>query len=520
MSREYKNGVWITTRDSKTPDSERHVERDDPLFPSFQFLFTGQEIELDLEAIAEKHGLTPEEVFLNLHENYGYACLGTGENPAKGEKLTDEEKEIRKQAMKNALVALKIPHILIKGKYMGVEEDTYLIPFNYRTIGLAAVLQGELIKQLIKIATDNNQDSILIEIGGRACYVMTSGPDEGCVSVGNSAIVYPNSDGQVPLPVDCFSLFIRKNGSGVIGFTCAINFTKTYKNIQQFADEENGILQENYKDFITAPVVPSASGETKRKKIFMTRGTNGYNDYALETKAKLEKAGLKVAVFGTDANIAKINEELADENSELFKRAKLYKEKLAAENAELVKDGKEPKKENIWGDIIRPEFIKRNIEIYQSLLKSDYGVIIYCDMNKFAVADFMKPYIEPALQLGHDIVSLVMNSFAFDPARTDFVEILCNLYGKMMVRHVGDFKSEAGQINAESITVDGMVVKQYHDLTTTEVLALVSTPEQASVAALNSGLVGTLLGSTQPQQQSKQDSSVESKIVSTPTGTL
>ncbi|OGT52192.1 MAG: hypothetical protein A3E84_02510 [Gammaproteobacteria bacterium RIFCSPHIGHO2_12_FULL_42_13] len=48
-----------------------------------------------------------------------------------------------------------------------------------------------------------------------------------------------------------------------------------------------------------------------------------------------------------------------------------------------------------------------------------------------------------------------------------------------------------------------MEIRQYHGLTS-KVLAQILSLKQESVTALNSGLVRTLLGSTQPQQQPKQ----------------
>jgi hypothetical protein len=476
MSREFKNGVWITTRDPKTPDSERHVERDDPLFPSLAPLFAGEQTQVDFAAIAVKHETKPADVFMDLNDNYGYICIGTGENPAKGEKLTPEQVAQRKQKIKEALEAAHIPYIPIQGKYFGVVEDSFFIPFNDKAIGLAAVLQGETVKEVIRIADSENQDSILICQGGRCCYVYTSGPQKGSVVTGHTTIVYPSAE---QFPADCYSVFKDANDVGTLAFSCDLNFDKIFPSIAQFAAEESGARLEYYKHFVTAPVATSVSGEAKQKTIYLTRGVSGYNEYAIEIKERFEKEGKKVAIFGTDANLAKINDELKDENSDLFKFAIGIK------------------REELWRKVIRPEFIKRNIEIYQSLLKSDCDVIIYADMNKLALPEFMMPYIGPALERGDDISCLVKNSFVFDPARSGYAEELRKLT-LSLPRHLDDCKKPEGQIYGKTVKIGDKVVRQEHDLTPDEIWKL--SLEQKSFSALTSGLVGTVLAATkQPE---------------------
>ncbi|KTD57034.1 hypothetical protein Lsan_2656 [Legionella santicrucis] len=476
-----ENGVWIVTRENITPDSERHIERDDPLFQVLNKLFEGQESHVDFEAIAQATGTTPEQVFINLHENYGYICIGTGENPAIGEKLSDEEKTQRKQAIKQTLESEKIPHILIKGKYMGIEEDSYFIPFNDKTIGLSTVLQGEIVKKIAKIAHAHKQDSLLICQGGHACYLYTSGPQKGCVITGKSITVYPN---QAQLPDDCYSLFLNDNGVGTIGFTCALNFDITYSSIDEYVAKENKTLQQYYEGFTTEDAA-YADKHNHKKTVILLRGTNGYNEYAVALKALLSEKGLKTAIIGTDANIAKVNEEVARDN---------------------LTQG--PKANWKWQEV-RTESHKRNYDIYQSLLHSDIDVIIYADMNK--LVDFMKPYIESAIKGNHGVMSIVINSFVFEATRSDFVEKLCQQYNLFMARHVADFKSEQGQINAKSLTVGSKEILQYPGISANELVPLVLYKQ--SILALtkdrNIGMFSKTMTSQEKEQRAYKDSSMQ-----------
>src|SRR3990167_10499685 len=229
-----ENGNLILTRADATTDSERDISRDDALLRLLAPLFIGDTIEFDLEAIAtayntratsEEEKVTPEEIFSTIHGYYGYICLGTGENPAFNETLTEGEKKEREQAMERALTESRLPHILIKGKYMGVTENTYFIPFNDQTIGLPAVLQSNMVQQVAAIATRHNQDSLLICQKGYACYLYTSGTQKGSVITGKTAVIYP---GAAQLPNDCYSLFLNHQREGVIGFTCGLNFGRIY----------------------------------------------------------------------------------------------------------------------------------------------------------------------------------------------------------------------------------------------------------------------------------------------------
>ena len=96
-----ENGNLILTRADATTDSERDISRDDLLLPFLWTLFSGATIQFDLEKIAADYNatvtsqnekITPEEIFSKIHGYYGYLCLGTGENPAFNETLTEEEK--------------------------------------------------------------------------------------------------------------------------------------------------------------------------------------------------------------------------------------------------------------------------------------------------------------------------------------------------------------------------------------------------------------------------------------------
>ncbi len=203
MAKNKVNGNWILTRESDTPESARQVEKDDPLFKVLHTYFQGQQTVFNLEAISLATGVDPADVFVDLHENYGYICIGTGENPAAGEKLSQQEREQRQQAIATALENAHIPHIKIKGKYMGIEEVSYFIPYNDNTIGLTKLLQSDLVSKVEKIAQAHNQDSLLICQKGCACYLYTSGAQKGTVITGKSAVVYP---GKEQLPDDCYLL--------------------------------------------------------------------------------------------------------------------------------------------------------------------------------------------------------------------------------------------------------------------------------------------------------------------------
>lgn len=511
MGKEFIDGTWVLTRDKITPDSARHIEKDDIFFNALNPIFKGEVKQIEFEPIAAAYQSKPEEVFIDLHENYSYICIGTGENPAIGEKLSPEEKEARKQSIKKALEAYGIPYTLIKGKYMGVEEDSFFIPYMDRSIGLPAMLKTDMIAKLKRIATEHNQDSLLICKNGHACYLYTSGEQEGKVITGRTAVVYP---GKATLPDDCYSLFLNPAGDGTVGFTCGLNFSRVYNSVDEFAAEENRSLQQHYESYarewpgFPAPYQPSSTPPKDQKTVILMRGTDGYNDYGKNLKAELEKKGLRVAIFGSDGNIAKIEEELKDENSEISKRAKLYKEKLAAENAKLLATGEKAKDENIWGDIIRPEFLRRNAEIYKSLLdRDDIDVIIYADMNK--LTQFMEPYVSPAKERGYDVVTHVVNSFVFQQGRSDYVgllqqkykdyeKVLRQKYGDFMGRHVLDFKRPESQITADELTFGETTVGQHHDIACKSFASLVLEMRRMrkAIAALTSKQAGSMFAAS------------------------
>ena len=482
MGKKYIDGNWVLTRESETSESDRHIERDDPLFESLQTLFHGQQIHIDFASLATPSNLKPEDVFIDLHEHYGYICIGTGENPAFNEKLSADEKIQRQQAIKQVLENEKLPHILIQGKYMGVEENSYFIPFNDKTISLPKILQGELVRKVEKIAQAHNQDSLLICQSGYACYLYTSGSQKGNVITGRTAVVYP---GKEQLPDDCYSLFLNQNNQGTIGFTCGLNFNHVYASIEEYASEENTILQLHYKDFVTRCEELKAGTAERKKIVILLRGTDGYNRYAINLKNELQAAGIKVEIFGSDANIAKINEEVAEDNKT---------------------NG--PKAGWAWPQV-RGETFKRNKEIYAYLIqKSDVDVIIYADMNK--LVEFMEPYISTAKSKDHHGISHVVNSFVFEANRSDYVEKLCNQFGDFMGRHVLDFKSEKSQINAKKVKAGAIEIEQFHSLSIQAFAQLISTMpgiqktstdivlnhsqssrDEKSVTALASGLAGT-----------------------------
>ena len=447
MSKEKIAGNWVLIRESNISESDRQIERDDPLFESLLPIFQGLQTHLDLESIAKTKNLNPEDVFIDLHENYGYICIGTGENPALNEKLSDAEKIQRQQAIKDALENEKLPHILIKGKYMGVEEYTYFIPFNDKTISLSKVLQGEAVKKVERIAQVHNQDSLLICQRGNACYLYTTGSQKGNVITGKTAVVYPSLS---QLPDDCYSLFLDQNNNGKIGFTCGLNFNRIYSCVDEYADEENAALQQQYKDFITQIDGLKAENTERKKIVIILRGTDGYNKYAIDLKNALLASGVNVAIFGSDANIAKINEEVKKDNETNGSKAGWT-----------------------WPQI-RGEFIRRNKEIYEFLLKNtDVDVIVYSDMNK--LVEFTEPYINMAISNGHQVISEVVNSFIFEPDRSDYVEKLCQQYGNFMGRHVTDFKSEASQINGKNIKVGKSEIEQFHSVSVNELVRVLST---------------------------------------------
>ena len=345
-ARKLEDGNLILRRADATPDSALDVTRDDLLFKALDPFFTGEKIQFNLEEIAAAHNVTPAEVFAKIHGFYGYMCLGTGENPAFNETLTDAEKKQREQKIERALTEAKLPHILIEGKYMGVTEKTFFIPVNNQTIGLGAVLQSEQVKKVADIATENNQDSILVCQKGYACYLYTSGVQKGSVIAGKTAVVYP---GKAQLPDDCYSLFL---GSAAVGFTCGLNFGRIYSTIQEYVDSENKILQEHYSDFLTHPLESESAAQPTKKIVILLRGTDGYNQYAIDLQKQLKASGVKVAIFGTDANIAKINEEVSHDNA---------------------LDPRGPKAGWQWPQI-RDEFVRRNQEIYRSLLLHVYTI--------------------------------------------------------------------------------------------------------------------------------------------------
>lgn len=475
MGKSLINGNWVLTRAAEESDSDRHTERDDPLFDTLKRVFLGEVNNLDLETIAAANGLKPEDVFMDLHENYGYICIGTGENPAAGEKLSDEEKLQRQLDIQRMLAAEKLPHILIKGKYMGVNENSYFIPFNNRVVGLANVLLSDKVKIVEAIAARHNQDSLLITQNGYACYLYTSGTQKGNVVTGRTAVVYPR---QEQLPDDCYTLFVNSDNVGTVGFTCGLNFNRVYSNVEEYAAEENKTLQQHYNEFTNECVEPAAN-VSNNKILVMLRGTDGYNTYAIALMNALQKSGLKVAIFGSDANIAKVNEEVAADN----------------------KAGG-PKAGWTWPQI-RGEFLKRNQEIYHSLLASDVDVIVYADMNK--LVQFMEPYISTAVQHKYPVVSHVVNSFVFEPGRSDYVKKLCQQFGDYMGRHVVDFTSESSQINAKQISTGEFVVDQFHSLPAEEfvkkICALLGKEE--AVTAKPSDVAATLFSHPVTQPDAK-----------------
>ncbi len=402
--------------------------------------------------------MQPEDVFIRLHENYGYICIGTGENPAINETMTDAQRLQRQHDIEKLLEEEKLPHILVKGKYMGVEENSYFIPFNNNNFGLAGILQSDIIKKVEKIAELHHQDSLLICQNGYACYLYTSGPQKGNVVAGRTAVVYPEAS---RLPDDCYSQFIDPEHHETIAFTCVLDFNKVYTDIAEFAAAENKLLQENYQDFMTAWNETVADDSKRRKVVVILRGASGYNDYAAKLKHALSAANIKVEIFGTDANIAKINEEIpgADFRTQIL-----------------------------------PMFLSRNEKIYNNLMaKDDVDVVVYADMNK--LLEFMLPYINKATGRGYEVMSNVVNSFVFDPKRTDFVEKLSNQYGSYMPRHMADFRSEKSQINADKLKADGKEVDQFHSLSVDDFVKLISgklIADKQSAAALKSGLSGAV----------------------------
>ena len=202
------------------------------------------------------------------------------------------------------------------------------------------------------------------------------------------------------------------------------------------------------------------------------RGTDGYNQYAIDLQNQLRTSGLKVAIFGTDANIAKINEEVSHDNA---------------------LDPRGPKAGWQWPQI-RDEFVRRNQEIYRSLLlRDDIDVVVYADMNK--LLEFMQPMVTHAQSAGHVVLSHVVNSFVFASGRSDYVKTLCDQYGSYMGRHVMDFKDLVrSQITAAVISTN---VMQYHSLPVGEFTDLIARKlselnpsarrDQASAAALTVG---------------------------------
>ncbi|HTM64499.1 MAG TPA: hypothetical protein VL360_08400 [Gammaproteobacteria bacterium] len=425
MAKELKDGVWILTRDAETPDSDRYVERDDPIYTDLKELFDGHVTHLDFNKIIRDKNMRPEDVFIDLHENYGYICIGTGENPAINEGLSSEEKIKRQANIEKLLEQENLPHILVKGKYMGVEEYSYFIPFHHRNRSLANVLQSETLQKVVKIAEQYHQDSLLVCQNGYSCYLYTSGPQKGNVVAGRTAVVYPE---KASLPDDCYSLFIRPDNRASIGFTCALNFTRVYDNVAEFAAEENKMLQKHYQDFDTTWNDTDDHTASRKKVVVLLRGRDGYNNYAVNLKNALMDAGLKAAIFGTDANIAKINEEVSGWS---------------------------------WPQI-RTEFLQRNQKIYHDLMnQNDIDVIVYADMNK--LAEFMQPYVEEAQANGNNVLVHVVNSFVFDPRRSEYVEKICNQYGAYMTRHVADFRNEQSQIHADHLNFGEAKVHQLHD---------------------------------------------------------
>ncbi len=526
MGKTYKDGVWIIQRDDKTPDSERQTERDDPLRQPLKAIFDGKESRVDFDAISATNNSNPEDVFIDLHENYGYICIGTGENPALNETLSPEEKLQRQQAIKQQLEAEKIPHILIRGKYMGVEENSYFIPFNNNDIGLPTILRGDIVKKIEKIAQQNNQDSLLICQKGYACYLYTSGPQKGNVITGKTAVVYP---GEKQLPDDCYSLFLNADNVGTVGFTCGLNFNQVYASIEEYAAEENKTLQQHYNDFVIKPLDANANHAERKKLVVLLRGTNGYNDYAVKLKKELKDLGLNTAIFGTDANIAKINEEvsrfLAANPEDIFSNPELadllWIAKYFEENHINIYSNSERERANLIWPMIRNEFIKRNMQIYRSLLNAnDIDVIIYADMNK-AVPLIMEPYLTEATNQNHLVMSHVVNSFVFEPRRSDYVEKLCHQYGSFMARHVADFKSEQGQINTNTLQFGNIKVNQFHSLPEAELAQKISVnlksskQDKASTSALVTGLSGAFYTQKEATPQNSSETN-QNQFANTP----
>jgi len=449
------DGNWILTREDSTPDSERHTERDDLLFASLQVFFQGTQTQLDFEALATQHQIKPEDVFIDLHENYGYICIGTGENPAANEKLTPAQALQRQTSIKQALENEHLPHIAINGKYMGVEENSYFIPFNDKPLSMAKVMQGEIVRKVEKIAHAHQQDSLLICHRGYAAYLYTTGKQKGHVITGKTAVVYP---GKEQLPDDCYSLFVNQHEEGGVGFTCGLDFNRIYSCIDEYAAQENSKLQLHYKDYVTQCDNITVTNLARKKLVVLLRGTDGYNLYGINLKNELEGRGLKAVIFGSDANIAKINEEVDADNK-----------------------NNGPKAGWAWPQV-RNEFLERNKKLYEFLLaKADVDVVIYADMNK--VASFMEPYVKTAAKYDCEVISHVVNSFVFEPGRSEYIEKLCQRFGAFMGRHLMDFKSAAGQITADRVKTTEMDIAQLHGVPANELTQMLATKLKKNIVA-------------------------------------
>jgi hypothetical protein len=340
MGKLLKDGLWFMDKGQITPDSQQHVSIEDSIIlktlepylnntkTDFDLEVIAKEVsaqklstfklanpELSDEELATKSLTKPEEIFMFLHENAGYMCLGTGPNENAGEKnFTKEQIDARKARMKQALVEQGLPHVLIKGKYMGMEEDSFFIPFISREIGLTNTLQSSVVKKVEKIASNENQDSLLICKDGEACYLYTSGFKKGKVITGKMAVVYP---GEKQLPDDCFSLFINADKAGITGFTCALEFNRIYSSVEELANKNASDMLAYYHDYALEWPLPSyeTQGSQDKKSVLILRGPDGYNTLAKEVKKQFAAAGEDAAIIGTDGFIAQMNHEVKRANA-------------------------------------------------------------------------------------------------------------------------------------------------------------------------------------------------------------
>ncbi len=260
-------------------------------------------------------------------------------------------------------------------------------------------------------------------------------------------------------------LFITNDNDGKVGFTCGLNFNRIYTNIDEFTAEDNKTLQDEFSDFVTA-VQESTDIQQRKKHVIILRGADGYNQYAVALKNEFKRLGINAELIGTDANIAKINEEVAQDNKT---------------------NG--PKANWQWPEI-RNEFIMRNKRFYDALLKADnIDVVVYADMNKNL--QFMDTYVSTAAKHGHHVIIDVVNSFVFEPNRTNFLEQLCDKHGAFMGRHLADFKKPEAQIHAEQVELGEIRINQLQGFSVETLANMVCRMirDERSANALASGTV-------------------------------